>query len=173
MKKKVVYFALLLLVFFGYAACRWDYHVSKYIFEKYCNGLVGVFIYEKVGLGHEYFVPIPGGKDPRNLDPRFIFDDNLLLNRERLEQDYSYVVHKATPISQIGPVDSIASSITRKRDGELLSQVVSAVTQLGWWAEFWSFGYGDESCPKGRDVSGVSIRAKNHDSILRSTFFKK
>lgn len=158
----------------GYTILYWDYHLSKYLFKHYCEeeGRVGLFIYEKVALPDEYYMPFPEDKDPRDLDSRFIVGENKMINRGRFEQDYIFTIYQHNPISRFGPIESVESSVTRKSDNKVLSKTVSIKNHKGWWVSVYSFGYASESCPSTRRKSGliVSEYTKLHETIIHKTF---
>ena len=162
------------LLFIFYGIFFWDYHVSKYLFKQYCEeeGRVGLFIYEKVALSDEYFMSFPKDTDPRDLDRRFIVGENLMINRERFEQDFIFEIYKQKPLSNIGPIVSIETSITRKYDNKILSKTVSIKNRKGWFSKAASFGYGYEKCPSSKRESGLveSEFTKLHEQIVKKTF---
>jgi hypothetical protein len=148
----------------AYLLLRWDYHVSNYMFERLCNddSRIGLFVYEEVALGGEYFMPFPEDAEERDLDRRFIFGDNLMLNRERLEEDYEFIVN------EVGPIGLVATSVILKSDNKILGKAVSAGNQQGWLNRLGAFdGIPGASCPSGRDENGFSNNRKNHDNLLR------
>jgi len=162
------------LLFVFYSIFFWDYHVSKYLFKQYCEeeGRVGIFIYEKVALPEEYFLPFPKGKDARDLDPRFVVSDNKMISRERLEQDYIFKSYEHKLVSKIGQIESVETSVTRKLDNKILSKAVAIKNHKGWFAGISSFGYASESCPSTRRESGLidSEYTKLHETIIHKTF---
>jgi hypothetical protein len=173
--KKIIWITLMVIIG-GYTTCQWDHYLSKYLFEKYCNeeGRVGLFIYEQVGLNKEYFMPFPVDKEPRDLDRRFIFGENLMINKERLEKDYIFDVYKSIPLSEIGPITSIETSVIRKSDKKILSKAVSIRSRKGWFSRIFSFGYASETCPPSWRESGfdVSEYSELHNTIIKKTFNK-
>lgn len=174
MKKSV--WILLAVIMSSYTACHWDYHLSNYLFKKYCSeeGRTGLFIYEKVALGDEYFMPFPKDKDPRDLDRRFIFEDNLMINRKRFEKDYIFDVYKSIPLSSIGPIIAVETSVIRKDDQKLLGKAVSLANRKGWWyRKIASFGQlTSETCPSGRDERGTPNYYKHHDLLVKEIMYK-
>lgn len=77
---------------------------------------MGLFVYEKVKLVDEYFMPFPKGKDPRDLDQRFVVGDNLMINRERFDRGFIFEVFKDVLLSDIGPINAVETSIIRKAE---------------------------------------------------------
>lgn len=159
-----------ILVLIIWAIFRLDYHVSNYMFEKLCNDpeKIGMFVYEQVELGSEYFMSFPEEIDERDLDRRFVFEDNLMLNRERFEENYELIVNEYIPVSEIGPIGLVATSVIRKSDGQILGKAVSAGNQQGWLNRLGALeGIPGVSCPTGRDEYGFSKNRKNHDNLLK------
>lgn len=167
---KYIYGLLVIVLLGAIPACHGDRILSEYLFEKYCNeeGRVGQFIYERVGLGDEYFIPIP--KDPRKVNFHFIVDDNLMIDKSLLEQDYVFSKYsEVTPLSVIGPISSLETSVTRRHDNKLLGKSVSLSNRQGWLAERNILGLNEgDSCPRGYDKSTGSHKA----SLLHATFIK-
>ncbi|MBO1273676.1 hypothetical protein J3L11_18785, partial [Shewanella sp. 4t3-1-2LB] len=77
----------LILIVGSFTGCYGDRIISDLLFESYCNeyGRTGQFIYERVGLGEDYFIPIP--KDPREVNEHFVVDGILMMNKTILDQD--------------------------------------------------------------------------------------
>tara|TARA_R110002050_G_scaffold259795_2_gene399289 strand:+ start:1422 stop:1952 length:531 start_codon:yes stop_codon:yes gene_type:complete len=169
---------LFIIVLVGsYPSCYWDYHLSNYLFEQYCNeeGRTGQFIYERVGLGEEYFIPIP--KDERELirvdNGYFIDDKKLLIDKHQLLQNFIINTMKKTMLSPIGPIYTYETTIVRKSDGKVLSKAVSLMNEKGWWSRQSILGTNvGDVCPKYRDVSGhINVRS-DHSDVFRNTFYK-
>jgi len=165
MKRKIIWTVFILIVL-GYTGCSWDYFLSGYIFKQSCKEDVGVFIYEQVELGDEYFIPFPVDKEPRSLDSRFVFGENRLLDKEKFDREYSLEMYKKIPVSEIGPVYLIQTSVTRRSDNKLLSKSVSVRNDMGWLAKLTSFGYAHDQCPE----VGAYIHRNNHNSLINNTF---
>lgn len=168
---------LLLVITCSYTACHWDYHLSNHLFKKYCNDKdkVGLFIYEEVPLRDEYFMPFPKDVDRRDLDPRFIIADNLMINRERFEQDFTLEVYKDVLLSNIGPINAVETSVTRVSDHTLLGKAVSLKNGKGWWfRDIQSFGQRSvDTCPTGRDEKGFSNYRYAHKALIKRIFTHK
>lgn len=166
---------LLVLIMGSYSACHWDYHLSKYLFKQYCEeeGRIGLFIYEKVELDDEYFMPFPKDKDPRDLDQRFVVGDNLMINKERLEQSYILGKYRKTePISDIGPILSVETLVFRKSDNKLIGKSVHLANRLGWWINSSKLGIRTDSCPSGYDSHGNSQSGLLHHRLVKEIFLK-
>lgn len=90
---KTIKWLFIIVLVGSYPSCYWDYHLSDYLFEQYCNeeGRTGQFIYERVPLGEEYFRPIPkGGVELRRVDNGFFINERkLLIDKHRLIQDFT------------------------------------------------------------------------------------
>jgi len=170
--KKTLVFVF--LTFVGYVGCFWDRYTSDYIFKKYCSEKVGVFVYERVGIGNEYFSFNSENSKRDDIDKRFLFDKDIILNRNKFEKDYIYKAYESLPISKIGPVNLIKSSVVRRDDGKLLSEAVSVVTKRGWLAQLYSFGYAYDQCPTKKRTSGSeeNEHMRNHRHLLRKTFYR-
>lgn len=154
-------------------ACKWDYYLSNYLFKQYCTDRAGLFVYEKVQLGDEYFMPFPKNKDPRDLDPRFIIDDNLMINRKRFDQDFILYYYKHILVSSMGPISADETSIIRKTDQKVLGKAVSFNNGKGWWyREIESLGEPTaKSCPVGYDDEGRSYAGLLHNNLINKIFF--
>lgn len=164
---------VLILVLGIYPACKWDYYLSNYLFEQYCTDpdRVGLFVYEKVQLGDEYFMPIPKDKEPRDLGQHFIFGENLIINRERFDEDYIFNVYKKVPISSIGPINAIETSVIRKADQKVLGKAVSARNWQGWLNQFGLMGgFPGVYCPTGRNEKGFSKYRHAHKALIKKIF---
>lgn len=169
---------LFIIVLVGsYPSCYWDYHLSNYLFEQYCNeeGRTGQFIYERVGLGEEYFIPIP--KDERELirvDNGFFIDDRkLLIDKNQLVQDFDISRQKKTILSRIGPIYSYEYNIIRKSDGKVLSKSVDLLNKKGWWSRKSVLGMtvGD-TCQKYKNPKGLYSSKSAHTGLIKNTFYK-
>jgi hypothetical protein len=174
--KYVIWFIVIIIVG-SFTAFNGDRFLSDYLFEKYCNeeGRTGQFIYERVPLGEEYFIPIP--KDERELirvDNGFFIDDKkLLIDKHHLLQSFIINTMEKTMLSRIGPIYTYETTIVRKSDGKVLSKAVSLLNKKGWWSRKSVLGFtvGD-SCPKYKSKSG-NILKSDHSDVLRNTFYKK
>ncbi|NQY37915.1 MAG: hypothetical protein HRT37_23770, partial [Alteromonadaceae bacterium] len=72
----------IIIIVGSFATCNGDRMYSDYLFEQYCNeeGRTGQFIYERVGLGEEYFMPIPKDEvELRRVYNGFFIDEKKLL----------------------------------------------------------------------------------------------
>jgi hypothetical protein len=163
---------LLLLIVCTYTAITWDYHLSKYLFEKYCNdGRLGSVVYEKVELGDEYILPLSERDiDDRRMDTRFITSDGRAIDRAKFDQDYTLSLYRSEPISSIGPIFAIETTVTRNTDNKVLGKAVSLANGLGWWISSSGFGNRSDTCPSGRDDEHVPNYYKAHDDLIRKIF---
>jgi len=200
MKKSV--WTLLIIFLGGYVIFRWDYHVSEYLFEKYCSdpSKVGLFVYETVELPDEYFDPLPTKwvhhKD-HDFDLRFSYGKRPLekffdgknqtykkgihyrysggyrINKGRFEQDYILKDYRPNQLPRIGPINALETSVIRKRDSKVLGKAVSFANHRGWWARAWTWeGNSANKCPSGRDKNGLANFYKKHDQLISSIFYK-
>ena len=174
---KYFFWTIIIIVVGGFSACNGDRIISKYLFEQYCNeeGRIGQFIYERVGLDEEYFIPIPKDEvELRRVDKGFFIDENkLLIDKHRLMLDFNINTMKKTMLSRIGPIYSYETTIVRKSDGKVLSKAVSLLNKKGWWSRKSILGMtvGD-SCPQYRDITGLVVTKSDHSDVLRNTFYK-
>ncbi|BAJ01878.1 hypothetical protein [Shewanella violacea] len=167
----------LILIVGSFTGCYGDSVLSNLLFDKYCNeeGRTGQFIYERVGLGDEYFIPIP--KDRRELvrvDNGFFIDDRkLLIDKQRFMQDFKINWVKKT-LSQIGPIYIQEKIIVRKSDDTVLSKSVNIHNQKGWLAKGVILGITDrDSCPKRKNEYDQLVYSSSHYGLVRNTFYKK
>jgi len=148
---------------------------SESLFEQYCHeeGRVGQFIYQRVGLGEEFFRPIP--TDVRELDrianSYYIDNKRLLIDKERFKQSYTRNYLKRKELSSIGPIYSVESTIVRKSDGKVLSKAVSLLNKRGKTSKI--FPVQGVTCPTGRDNKGHPFYNKHHFNLIENTFFKQ
>ena len=174
--KYFIWIIIIIIIVGGFAACNGDRIFSDYLFEKYCNeeGRVGQFIYERVGLDEEYFIPIPKDEvELRRVDNEFYIDEKkLLIDKHRLLQDFNIIIMKKSMLSRIGPIYSFKTTIIRKSDGKVLSEAVSLLNKQGWFAEYQSDVFPNEgdSYPEGWDNKGYSLFNKNHRNLIERTF---
>jgi len=164
------------LLFVFYSIFFWDYHVSKYLFKQYCEeeGRVGLFIYEKVALPDEYFMPYPKDKDEIfNLSNRFVIDEDLVFDKTKLEEKYTFTYRKVVSLSDIGPINSLETSVFRRSDNKLLGKAVSLTNHLGSWIDSSKFGKKVEHCPTGYDERGLSNSGKLHLGLIKEIFYKR
>ena len=174
---KQFFWIIIFIIVGSFVGCYGDAIYSNYLFEQYCNeeGRTGQFIYERVGLGDEYFISIP--KDERELiqvdNGYFIDDKKLLIDKHRLMQNFTISRQTKTMLSQIGPIYSYEKNIIRKSDGKVLSKSVSLLNKKGWLSRQSILGMtvGD-TCPKYKDTRGRSISKSAHTGLLRNTFYK-
>lgn len=166
-----------LVIAVSFTGCWGDRVLSNLLFDRYCNedGRTGQFIYERVGLGDEYFIPIP--KDRRELahvDFGFFIDDRkLLINEQRFMQDFQINWVK-TNLSHIGPIYIQEQNIVRKSDGSVLSKSVNIHNQKGWLAKGVILGITDrDSCPKRKNEYDQLVYSSSHHGLVRNTFYKK
>lgn len=189
-----------LVIVATYAVFRWDYHVSNYVFESICSDpdKIGLFTYERVELSDEYFEPLPTEwihHDDYDPDPRFEFGEAEIrffdgdeegvkkglnyryksgyrLIKKKLEEKYIIKFYEWVKVSDIGPILYLKSSVTRKRDGKLLGEAISASNGLGWLNKFGSWGgVSGDRCPLGRDDNNFPRFRKAHYEILGNIFF--
>ena len=176
---KIIKWLFIIVLVGSYPACSWDAHLSNYLFEQYCNeeGRTGQFIYERVGLGEEYFIPIPFTKEGVELhfDNRFLIaEGRLLIDKHQLMKDFFINKNSQVLLSNIGPIYSYESVIIRKRDGKILSKAVSLGNSLGWFARSQRnfFSGGGEYCPHPKDERGHSVSNTDKYSLIKNTFYK-
>ena len=167
---KYFFWSVTIIVVGSFVGCNGDRVLSNYLFEQYCNeeGRTGQFIYERVALGKEYFIPIP--KDPRKVNQHFVVDDNFMMDKALLEQNYAFSKYsEVIPLSTIGPISSIETSVIRKKDSKLLGKSVSLSNRQGWLAERNILGQNEgDSCPRGYNKNTGS----HEDSLLHATLIK-
>ena len=167
----------IIIIVGSFATCNGDRMYSDYLFEQYCNeeGRTGQFIYERVGLGEEYFMPIPKDEvELRRVDNGFFIDEKkLLIDKHRLMQDFNIHRQRKTMLSRIGPIYSFETTIVRKSDGKVLSKAVSLLNKKGWWSRQSILGMtvGD-TCPQYKNISGDILKS-DHSDVLRNTFYKE
>ena len=173
--KKFIGFILIVGSFTG---CYGDRVLSNLLFDNYCSeeGRTGQFIYERVGLGDEYFIPIP--KNRRDLlrvdNGYFIDNDKLLIDEKRFLKDFVYSDTKKVLISQFGPIYSYENTIVRKSDGKVLSKKIYLLNKKGWLIRQSILGVtvGDY-CP---EYSGNLVKLANgtfYRDLIDNTFYKK
>ena len=169
-KKKWI---VLILVIGIYPAFKWDYYLSNYLFKQYCEdeGRIGLFIYENVQLNGKYFMPFPADKEPRDLGQRFIFGENLMLNRKRFDKDFNLEDNRVVPLSSIGPINAYETLVIRKVDQKVLGKAVSAKNGQGWLNRLGVLGgFSGEMCPTGRDEKGYSNYWRAHLALVKKVF---
>jgi len=166
--------SIILLIF--YSIFFWDYHVSKYLFKQYCEeeGRVGVFIYEKVALPNEYFIPFPKDKDPRYLPRMFVIADNVMIRESILKKDFTINIKKKNIVSKIGPVYSYTTTVVRRLDGKVISKAVSLGNKKGWVIRYLSKAFPSSGieCPNRVDKNGISLPNYDHSDVVNQAFFK-
>ncbi|WP_338725674.1 hypothetical protein V8687_18165 [Shewanella baltica] len=142
--------------------------------RTYCNedGRTGQFIYERVGLGEEYLMPIP--KDPRKINQHFVVDGILMMNKTILAQDYTFSEYEEViPLSIIGPIYFLETSVVRKSDDKLLGKSVSLFNSQGWLAERNILGQNEgDRCPRGYDKkTNISESNSLHSTLYKNIFY--
>jgi hypothetical protein len=167
----------LILILGSFTGCYGDRVLSNLLFDKYCSeeGRSGQFIYERVGLGDQYFIPIP--KDRRDLvhvDNGFFIDDRkLLIDKQRFMQDFN-INWVETTLSHIGPIYIHEQIIVRKLDGKMLSKSVDLINKKGWLARGVILGITEtDSCPKRKNEYDQLVYSSSHYGLVRNTFYKK
>lgn len=164
----------LIFIVGSFTGCYGDRIISDLLFESYCNedGRTGQFIYERVGLGEEYFIPIP--KDPRKINQHFVVDAILMMNKTILAQDYTFSEYKEViPLSIIGPIYSLETSVVRKSDDKLLGKSVSLFNSQGGLAERNILGQNEgDRCPRGYDKkTNISESNSLHSTLYKNIFY--
>jgi len=159
----------------SFVGCYGDATYSNYLFEQYCNeeGRTGQFIYERVGLGEEYFIPIP--KDPREINQHFVVDGNSMMNKALLEQKYAFSKYSEVKLlSSIGPIYSIETSVIRKSDNKLLGKSVSLNNRKGWLAERNVLGQNEgDKCPREYNKQKESYESSLlHATLIKNIFYR-
>ena len=165
----------IIIIVGSFATCNGDRMYSDYLFEQYCNeeGRTGQFIYERVGLSEEYFIPIP--QDPRKINQHLVVDDNLMMDKALLEKDYIFSKYREVmPLSTIGPISSIETSIIRRSDNKLLGKSVNLSNRQGWLAERNILGQNSgDWCPRGYDKNkAIHKYSQLHSTLIRSVFYR-
>lgn len=168
---------LIIIILVGsFTGCHGERILSSILFSYYCGdeSRVGQFIYERVGLGGEYFLLIPNDKSKVNY--HFLVDDSTMLDKALLEQDYIFSEYmELVPLSIIGPIHSIETSVFRRSDDKLLGKSVSLHNGKGWFAEMDVLGQSrGDSCPKGYDKRrGVDEVSSMHATLSSNIFYKR
>lgn len=131
-----------------------------------------MFIYEKIELGEECFIPFIKGKDPRGLDQRFVLNGDLIISQEQFKKDYIFEVYKKIPLSEVGPISFMETSVIRRSDSKLLGKAISLHNGRGWLMKKLtsSFGGGGESCPIDQYSRNLSYFRRNHDDLIKNIF---
>lgn len=161
----------LYLIFFG------DYHVSKLVFNHYCNDeFVGQFIHEKIGLSDGFFLNPPDSPEEelQHDFTLFINDRADLINERKFNELYEYEQYNRTELFPIGPIYITETSVTRKSDIKLLGKAVSLTNKKGWLHELdllW-MNAGDK-CPKYRTSQGVNVVNADHNTLISNVFYRK
>jgi hypothetical protein len=173
---KQIFRIIIFIIVGSFVGCYGDKLLSDYVFEQYCNeeGRTGQFIYERVSLDDEYFIPIPN--DPRKVNFHFIVDDNFMMDKARLEKDYVFSKYsEVIPLSSIGPISSIETSVTRKSDNKVLGKSISLSNRQGWLAQQSILGQSySDICPRGYNKSiGVSEGGLLHATLFENIFYRK
>ncbi len=154
----------------GFVALKWDYYLSNYMFKNVCgpDGEIGSFVYEQVVLDEKYFTTIPAGKEIRDMDPRFLYGENVTIDRGVFDKDFSFETYKYIPYSSLGPISLSETSVVRKSDGKLLGKAVSASNGQGWLNQF-----GALDGTTGRDKGGFSYYRMDHKKLIKRIFTPK
>ena len=173
---KLIFVAVTLVLVSSISACSSIERMrSESLFEQYCNeeGRVGLFIYERVALGKEFFRPIPTDEvELRRIANSYYIDNKrLLIDKERFKQSYTLNYLKRKELSSIGPIYSVESTLVRKSDGKLLSKAVSLLNKRGKTSKY--FPVQGVYCQKGRDSKGNHLSTKHHFNLVENTFFKQ
>lgn len=176
--RKFVWLTVIIIIG-SFVGCNGDRILSNYLFEQYCNeeGSTGQFIYEQVGLGEEYFIPMPDKPEEKwKVNQRYVIGENSLIDKIKLEQHFIIGKYKESELlSQIGPIVSRKTSVIRKRDNKLLGKSVSLVNRLGWLNLLSILGQSSrEYCPKGYDRDkGLSEDEQLHATLIKNIFYRK
>jgi len=174
---KKPFLIIMIMIVGSFVGCYSDMAISNLLFKKYCNeeGRTGQFIYERVPLSEEYFIPIPkGGVELRRVDNGFFINERkLLIDKHRLIQDFNISAQKQTTLSRIGPIYSYEYTIVRKSDGKILSQSVSLLNKKGWLSRQSILGMtvGD-TCQKYKNPKGLYSSKSAHTGLIKNTFYK-
>ena len=157
-----------------YLSFRFDYHISNIILEVACSDSdqVGVHFYQRPELTEDLVIPISENNDELYDSQPFHLDDKLMLDQVKFSQKYEFVRRRIETISRIGPVYRITSSITRKQDGTLFSQMVTVRSQRGWLSNLLAQGYDSRDCPDyGNSIlRGVPKQVAYHSYLVPLTF---
>ncbi|MGH1426709.1 MAG: hypothetical protein ACRBEE_02125 [Arenicella sp.] len=172
-KKRWIALAIIMLLIGG---CFGDRMVASVVFQHYCKTLPGLYVYEKVELGDEYFLrrPHDGVIESKKLRESSIYNEKYRFNSQKIQQEYKYVYQEVSSIFPVGPIYKHQASIIRMQDGKLLSEAISLSNKRGWLVrkieKAFSGGYG--FCPTGRDDSNTPLFNKHHSNLLKETFIK-
>lgn len=172
MVRAACYTALLLTGI--YLLFRWDYHVSNIIFETACSDThrVGVHFYEHPELSGDIRIPVTETADPLNKSQFFHLDEDSMIDMSRFELHYVFVKRRVEEVSGIGPVYRIRSSITRRLDGKLISEMVTVRSQRGWLSNLLTQGHESRECPDygTSTLRGVPKQTAYHSYLVPLTF---
>lgn len=142
MKKRL--WVPMLIIAVTYAALRWDYHVSKYMFEKICSDpdRVGLFIYERIELKDEYLMSILSEEEIRkkNINQWLILTDDLMIDKDFFDEKYTIKAYEWIKVSDVGPINLVQSSVIQNSDNKVLGKAVSVSNGLGWLNKVGSWG---------------------------------
>ena len=135
------------------------------IFEEHCKN-AGLFIYEKVELGEEYFILAPESKKEMGaIPPGQVFEDRQL-NMDKFLSDYEYTRHKRKYFYENGNLHYISSVVIRKSDNKTLGEAISVA----------GFGGGmtqrshTKVCPNKKMTNGRIEHYYNHGMLPIHTF---
>lgn len=136
----------------------------------------GYFVYERVNLPPEYIKAYAPGMDKKDYEYRFGINENYYIDKDKLEEDYTFVFRKWEDLEGYETWSSITDSIVRKSDGKILAKQVA---YIGYKADDTPFLYPlghsspDTFCPNGN--VGYKQRASifNSSSIVKDVFMNK
>jgi hypothetical protein len=164
-KKTWVTITVLVLLLSG---CFSELLISDVIFKYHCKKNIEFSVYETAGLNEEYVIDIP--KDVRKRDARFNVSKNKMLDKERITNNYNIEFYKKNKISTVGPVESITTTIVRKRDKKVMGKVVSFEKTMGWIDGLSGDAPVSRHCPAHENKKVKSISGNFHKQLVSKIF---
>jgi len=154
--------------------------LASVMFKRYCESEAGLFVYEKIELGEEYFFdrkPLKNYNEYSERDRRMALKWGENYNKEKnlyidkFSENYLYKYSVSDIAFEYGPIHRNTTTLIRKPDNKLLAKGVSFTNGQGWLANVGPFPPVTESCPHGYKTENrfFSNAAAVHGDLLKNT----
>lgn len=110
-----------------HAGLSWDGYVSDYWFSKLCAepGAIGQFVYHREGLDDTFFIEQNMASSDHHESSYYNLLDGSVIDEAIFEHEFSFEIYRIKRVSEIGPIDLVHSTVTRRSDGLLLGEASS------------------------------------------------
>jgi len=139
----------IIFIFVTHAVLSWDSYIADYRLSKLCAqpANIGQFVYHRQFLDDTFFLGQNVASGEHHGSSYYSLPDGSVLEKATFERKFIFEIYSITRVSNIGPIDLIHSTVTRRSD-ELLLGEARSYRNFGGWIKYKNPFYRIvETCP--------------------------